>query len=235
MAHGATIKARKKIALVSEYLENISGNALADRQAFFKASVHKRNGVYALYRRNKLYYVGLAVNMQGRIKDHLKDRHGGLWDRFSMYLTKGDDHIRELESLLLRIVSPPGNRQIGRFKGAKNLGKDLRRWIRWEAKESEIDVFGARRKPRPGQHLYNSRPLRGKVVRTTALYARLRGRDYHARILVNGAILYAKKRYDHPTEAAMVAIKRRRKINGWWFWKYERTPGDWVRLRELRD
>ena len=41
--------------LVSEYLENISGTALAERQAFFKASVHRRNGVYALYRRNKIY------------------------------------------------------------------------------------------------------------------------------------------------------------------------------------
>jgi GIY-YIG catalytic domain len=226
---------KKKMSLVSEYLENISGAALADRQAFFKVSVHRRNGVYALYRRNKLYYVGLAVNLQGRIKHHLKDRHAGLWDRFSMYLTKGDDHIRELESLLLRIVNPPGNRQIGRFKGAKNLGKDLRRWIRWEAKESEIDVFGTRRrKPRPGQHLYHTRPLRGKIVRTTALKARLKGRDYHARILVNGAILYARKRYDSPTEAAVGALKHRRRVNGWWFWQYERAPGDWVRLRELR-
>ena len=226
---------RKKTALVSEYLENISGNALAERQGFFKASVHRRNGVYALYRRNKLYYVGLAVNLRGRIKHHLKDRHSGSWDRFSMYLTTGDDHIRELESLLLRIVDPPGNRQVGRFKGAKNLGKDLRRWIRWEAKESEIDIFGVRRrKVRPGEKLYRTRPLRGKIVRTTALKARLKGRDYRARVLVNGAILYAKKRYDHPTEAALEAIKHRRKLNGWSFWRYERTPGQWVRLRELR-
>jgi len=226
---------KKKTALVSEYLENISGNALAERQAFFKASVHRRNGVYALYRRNKLYYVGLAVNLRGRIKHHLKDRHSGAWDRFSMYLTTSDDHIRELESLLLRIVDPPGNRQIGRFKGAKNLGMDLRRWIRWEAKESEIDVFGTRRrKLRPGQHLSQTRPLRGKIVRTTALKGRLKGRDYKARALINGAILYAKKRYDHPTEAAMVAIKHRRRINGWGFWQYERAPGVWARLRELR-
>jgi len=226
-------KNKMKSALVAEYLENISGDALADRQAFFKASVHKRNGVYALYRRGKLYYVGLAINLQGRIKHHMKDRHAGLWDRFSMYLTKGDDHIRELESLLLRIVGPPGNRQIGRFAGAKNLGKDLRRWMHWEAKESENEVFGTRRKPRPGQQLYRTRPLRGKIVRATTLKGHTKARDYRARLLLNGAILYARKRYDTPTEAARAAIKRRR-VNGWWFWQYERAPGDWVRLRELK-
>jgi hypothetical protein len=225
---------KKKITLVAEYLENISGEALADRQAFFKSSVRSRHGVYALYRRGKLYYVGLAKNLRGRLKHHLKDRHSGLWDRFSMYLTENNDHIKELESLVLRVVSPPGNRQGGKFPGAKNLGKDLRRWIRWEAKENELDVFGSRRRQtRPGRQV-GDRPLRGKIFRTTALKGHLKGRDYHARALLNGAILFARKRYDTPTEAALAALKHRRRDNGWWFWQYERAPGDWVRLRELR-
>lgn len=51
----------------------------------------------------------------------MKDRHYGSWDRFSVYLTLRDEHIRELESLLLRIVKPQGNKQGGKFVKSQNL------------------------------------------------------------------------------------------------------------------
>jgi hypothetical protein len=45
----------------------------------------------------------------GRLKGHLRDCHKGLWDRFSVYLTSDAEHIKELESLLLRIIgTKPG-------------------------------------------------------------------------------------------------------------------------------
>jgi hypothetical protein len=65
--------------------------------------VRRRQGVYALYRRKKTYYVGLASNLRSRLVHHLKDRHGDSWDRFSGYFTIGDTHLKELESLNLRI------------------------------------------------------------------------------------------------------------------------------------
>ena len=40
--------------------------------------IKRRAGVYALYRKQeKLYYVGLASNLMGRSKAHLRDRHTG--------------------------------------------------------------------------------------------------------------------------------------------------------------
>jgi hypothetical protein len=38
--------------------------------------------------------------------------------------------------------------------------------------------------------------------------------------------------YDSPTGAAVSITKY--PVEGWNFWKFERAPGDWVRLNELR-
>jgi hypothetical protein len=50
----------KEKALVSQYLENISRDALEKYQNIIRRYVRRRQGVYALYRQKKLYYVGLA-------------------------------------------------------------------------------------------------------------------------------------------------------------------------------
>jgi len=76
---------------------------------------------YALYKGKDLYYVGLAKNLRSRLHGHLKDRHAEAWDRFSVYLTQGDEHLKELESLVLRIAAPTGNRVAGKFIGARDL------------------------------------------------------------------------------------------------------------------
>ncbi len=92
----------KHTPLVSQYLEKISRSVLEKYQGIIREYVAKRHGVYALYRGNRLYYVGLASNLRNRLRHHLRDRHGQSWDRFSVYLTIGDSHIKELESLVLR-------------------------------------------------------------------------------------------------------------------------------------
>ncbi len=72
----------KRAQLVSQHLENISSEALDKYQDVIRSYVRGRQGIYALYRRNKLYYVGLASNLRNRLKHHLRDRHKGIWDRY---------------------------------------------------------------------------------------------------------------------------------------------------------
>src|SRR3990172_512495 len=91
----------KRTQLVSQHLENISSDLLEKYQDVVRSYVRGRQGISALYRRNKLYYVGLARNLRTRLNQHLRDRHKGGWDRFSVYLTIGDSHLKELESLIL--------------------------------------------------------------------------------------------------------------------------------------
>src|SRR3989338_9700904 len=109
------MKRRNQPNLVCQYLENISRKALEKYQDIVRKYVRGRHGVYALYRKNKLYYVGLASNLRSRLRHHLQDRHAQAWDSFSVYLTIGDQHLRELEALVLRIIDRKGNRKLGKF------------------------------------------------------------------------------------------------------------------------
>jgi len=78
------------------------------------------------------------ANLRSRLKGHLRARHGESWDRFSVYLTIGDSHIKELESLILRMASPAGNRMSGKFAKSEDLCKrlawDIREMQRLEAR-----------------------------------------------------------------------------------------------------
>jgi hypothetical protein len=68
-------------SLVSQFLERVSRNALKEYQDVIREFVRRRHGLYALYRNDKLYYVGLASNLRNRLKAHLKNRHSDSWDR----------------------------------------------------------------------------------------------------------------------------------------------------------
>jgi len=227
----------KKTFLVSQYLERVSYKALERYQDLLKDFTRRRNGVYALYRGDRLYYVGLARDLRGRVNQHLSNRHRGAWDRFSMYLTIGDEHVRELESLVLRIVRPKANKQIGKFKRAEDLRRALRRKAKQKSQQEIEDLF-----PRKmiGKRVKGKRKERGRPVladfpnRPSRLRASFKGKKFRARVLRSGTISVKGERFKSPSMAAYHVIGRKRAINGWWFWHYERAPGDWIRLKELR-
>jgi excinuclease UvrABC nuclease subunit len=72
--------------LVDAYLERIPADVFVRFQEAIKDLASKRHGVYALYKGDKLYYVGLAKNLKSRVQQHLKDQHKREWDMFSLYL-----------------------------------------------------------------------------------------------------------------------------------------------------
>jgi hypothetical protein len=88
--------AKKSKPLVIEHLENISRKALEKYQPIITEYVKGKKGVYALYKGERLKYVGLAGNLRSRLSTHLRDRHAQSWDKFSVYLTEDDEHLREL-------------------------------------------------------------------------------------------------------------------------------------------
>lgn len=110
------MKKPKVQRLVVQHMEKVSGDILEEYPDVIREFIRKKGGVYALYKKGQLYYVGLAINLMARLKIHLRDRHRGAWDRFSVY-----SHIKELESMLIRIVGPKGNKLGGRFVKSQNL------------------------------------------------------------------------------------------------------------------
>lgn len=229
----------KQKSLVCQYLENISRDALEKYQEIIRGYVRRRQGIYALYRRGKLYYVGLASNLNVRLKQHLRDRHHQSWDRFSVYITIGDSHMKELESLILRIVQPRGNKQKGKFIKSENLKRLFRRAISDQQKEEREIIVGdtSKRKSSTGKTIPKSK--KGRVVsrtayvnRTIRIKARYKGKTINAYFRKDGNVYYDGKAYRSPSGAAQVVCGRT--CNGWSFWTYQRSPGDWVPIDELR-
>ena len=222
---------------VCEHLENISREALDEYQAIIRNYVRRRHGVYALYRRVKLYYVGLATNLRARLKTHLKDRHGTSWDRFSVYLTIGDSHLRELEALILRVVSPKGNKQRGKLTGSEDMRRKLTRDLKVSFHQQLLEITGRYAKPikdEPASKDHQpplARYTKGGLKRLK-LRARHNGKLVRAQVRRDGQIRFGGKLYRSPSAAAIAC--RGKASNGWTFWEYERAHGDWVTLDELR-
>jgi hypothetical protein len=140
--------------------------------------------------------------------------------------------------LLLRITGkPPGNRILGKFKDSENLKKRLKRDLR-QFHDSEVrEFFGQSEDLEEGKSRKKKRGKRGSVLAglisgPMRLRNTLKGKVFKARVRRNGTIRYKGKTFNSPSAAASAACGH--PYDGWYFWKYERGPGDWVKLHELR-
>jgi hypothetical protein len=131
-----------EICLVLKHLENVRSEIFQKYHDIISDYVSGKPGVYALYRKGSLYYVGLATNLRGRLKIHLKDSHANRWDTFSAYLTDGGKHLKELEALLIGIAKPKGNSVRGHFPRSENILPRLRKAIAQHDKEKKNEILG---------------------------------------------------------------------------------------------
>ena len=227
----------KRSPLVCQHLENISRDALERYQDVIRGYVRYRQGVYALYRKDKLYYVGLARNLRMRLSHHLRNRHGESWDRFSVYLTIGDRHLRELEALILRIVKPKGNTQKGKFARSEDIKRKFGRDMRERHRQEIWSLLGrpmkvSKTKPmisRNGKVSALVKSLNGRALR---LRRRYKGNLYKAHLKKNGKVVLNRVTYESASAAGKAICGR--PVSAWKFWQCERAPGDWVKLEKLR-
>ncbi len=228
--------AARKSRIVRAYLERVSWRILDQWRPIVVGLIKGHPGVYALYKGDKLYYVGLASNLMGRVNIHLKDRHQGKWDRFSVYLTVDDEHIRSLEALVLRIVDVSGNKQKGRLGSAQDLARQVKREAQERARDEAANLLGGRFiKHRRRQKIRSSdgvKGMQGLVERRLQLRARYKEKLYRATLLRDGRISYQGQKYDSPSMAAKAVVGRA--ANGWNFWLFRDDKRNWVKLGSLR-
>ncbi len=203
-------------------------------------------GLYALYRKDKLHYVGLASNLRNRIPHHLKDRLKGTWTHFSLYIIRHPDHIKELESLLLRIAYPKGNSIKGKLKRSANFLPILKRNTKQAAIEEWENIFRNSQQSANNHKVshkrkrkYDSkaeRPLQGLLKAYQRIYCTYNGKEHKAKVLPNGVVelIPSKKRFDSPSMAGIAVIKKKT-INGWKLWKYKDKNGELVYIDTLRN
>jgi hypothetical protein len=96
------------------------------------------SGIYALYRRDSLYYVGLTKDLFGRIKGHLKNRHRGKWDSFIIFRIKRVKYLKDIETLITHLVNVPGNRQKGRVPRDADINQILQYILRQQKKKTAV-------------------------------------------------------------------------------------------------
>jgi len=232
---------KRSSQLVCQHLEGVSRRVLAAYPDIVRNMARGRHGIYALYRRDKLYYVGLATDLRQRLTQHLRNQHAQTWDRFSLYLTVGDDHIREIESLFLRITKPRGNKVTPSLTHSENLLGELRNHIKARQRAELDDIApNRRRKTANKRRAQRAAPRTGRtpvLAKYTTKRLRLsmtyKGKQYRATVLKDGSIFGRRgKIFTSPSGAAQAVTGR--PVDGWRRWRYERAPGDWVPLDELR-
>ena len=232
---------RKSRPIVIGHLEKISSGVFERYPEQITGLTEGTQGVYALYRRQKLYYIGLASDLKRRIKWHLKDKHKGKWDRFSLYIIRKTDQIREVESVVVRIAEPRGNKQRGRLGGSKNLVRKLDAAIKERQKEERIGMLrGGKRKAmrkkvkkRRKKAKGVERPLKGYFPGGKMIYAKYKGKEYKAWVRTNGGIRFKGQTYDSPSMAG-ISVTKKKTMNGWRFWKYKDKNGELVYIDQLR-
>ena len=118
-------KKTDKSKLVKKFLEHRDWNE-------YRTALGKRDrgtGIYALYRGDELYYVGRSKSsLRSRLRGHAtKGKHKGKWDNFSFYQIGRTKYIKDIESLLLKIHRPLGNRMGGKFQKKYDLARKKNR------------------------------------------------------------------------------------------------------------
>src|SRR3989344_166753 len=105
------VKKRKKRTrgnLIKGVLLNISSDHFEAVGKELKKTIHGKPGIYALYKEDRLYYVGLASSLYGRVRWHLKD----------------------LETAIITIAEPKGNSTKGSIPNQRFLKRLLRKRIK---------------------------------------------------------------------------------------------------------
>lgn len=232
---------RTSTHLVQEHMELIGGEVFEKFGAVITGLVGGRNGIYALYAGDRLYYVGLAKDLKTRLKAHLNDRHKDLWDRFSVYVTNGDAHMKELESLLLRIIKPQGNRVKGRLHGSQDQQRALKRRITQAQQQLLLGIIGkaaapatkrAARAPKAADRSGRADGLRGHgATGVVFLRAEHKGRTYKATLQKDGRVKLGGTLHAFLSAAGKAVTQR--STNGRAFWRVRNAEGTWVSIGAL--
>lgn len=236
---------RKRRGLVRRHLEGISSRVFDSYRDEITELIGKRHGVYALYKKGRLYYVGLAKNLRRRVKQHLKDKHAKKWDSFNLYLIRNVNYLKELESLIVHVAEPKGNVHRGRFARSENLIHVLEDLMESRDRRQRDEILKGVRKRRNIQRRIRARKKRRQQRKPrkpalqallpdgTILRATYKKQEYSAEVDSNGRIKLNNQVFNSPSSAG-AHVRAGKATDGWTFWKYQNNERQWVKIHELR-
>jgi hypothetical protein len=118
------VKKSVKGALVKGYLEKVDIEVFEYLYNEFRKLLGGSSGIYALYKGNTLYYVGISEHLLWRVWRHAVYEKGK-WDNVSFFVIEKHKYCKDIETVFLRIQKPKGNASRGQFKGHWELQDKL--------------------------------------------------------------------------------------------------------------
>ena len=240
----------KKSSILFKKIEGINRFVFEKKYKAIRDLIRQKTkndyGVYALYNKTKkLYYVGQTKkDIIKRVQCHLKGKHKGKWDYFSVYFTEKEEHAREVESIILSVLPEvKGNTQnqskIGEDKELKKEIKGLKKEI---DKGTPILAEIGPKKPKKAikkQKIQRQSKARDKNFSLVGLFeidkplkATYKKQEYRAMLLTSGKVLYKGKEYNS-LGGATKAIGSG--ASGFVFWQIQDHKNRWITLSTLRE
>jgi len=104
-------------------------NEILDSKVFrdrLRGLLRHYSGTYALYKGERLYYIGLTKDLLGRISHHRDDRHQKKWDHFVVFRIRRVRFLKDIETLITNLAKTPGNRVKGNIPRDGDINRLLR-------------------------------------------------------------------------------------------------------------
>jgi len=133
-------------SLIKEVVEHLHFESFEFLEEAINDMMKGKPGIYALYDNKKLYYVGLSINLKERVEKHTKDRHVNKWNNFSIYIINKTKFLKDIETILLRVINPPGNTVKGKIPKLKSLQKVLKKAAKQKVSEAKKEAKEAKKK-----------------------------------------------------------------------------------------
>ncbi|MBP5296354.1 MAG: GIY-YIG nuclease family protein [Bacteriovoracaceae bacterium] len=199
-------------------------------------------GVYALYKGDHLYYVGKAIDLRRRLEQHLKDQHQGRWNNFSLFITKKKEYISIIETILINVANPPGNKS--RFANKVRHGqRKLYRMIQRQHKLDMATMFKkeerlSRATSRKSSHFTagHKRPpfqaFKGYFNSPRPLKAEWQGTTYHATLFPDGHFEMDGNSYK--TLRPINKLIKMHHVDTWRRWAVQDENGTWITFHDLK-
>ena len=168
-------KKSERGSLIKEVVEHLHFESFEFLEEAINDMMKGKPGIYALYDNKKLYYVGLSINLKERVEEHTKDRHVKKWNNFSIYIIKKTKFLKDIETILLRVINPPGNTVKGKIPKLKSLQKVLKKAAKQKVSEAKKEAKEAKKKVKvakkeakliPGFQSTKKKDSRKKVAKT---------------------------------------------------------------------
>jgi|ERR1035437_9560519 hypothetical protein len=119
----------KKGSLIKWPLENIKAESFDVINKELKQILGKHPGIYAFYYNKKLVKVGMASELHRRMNSQWKDKKLK-WNNFSIFVIRNIKFLRDLETTIVRIAKPKGNKIEGRVPQENYLKRILSKKIK---------------------------------------------------------------------------------------------------------